>query len=187
MGTVVSPELFRSRLNEAMRWYSLAGSLKQPNAFWSSELKPIRALGDLNYRQRADLVGEVCDKRARVLRQLGTNERGASWGGQGTLLLYDPDQNLFDGAAQEITRGYFDVDNVPPWDTWVAYVVERPRKRAYDSYLVSWIPKQHLELVAKGLWANPEQCLSWADDIDPASLLGPLWRESGRNRGTSGQ
>lgn len=34
-------------------------------------------------------------------------------------MTYFPDENTSDGGAETITQGYFDGDNVPPWDTWV--------------------------------------------------------------------
>jgi hypothetical protein len=141
----------------------------------------------LPYRERAGLVDEVCKRRSEALKLCGGTGSGPYWSGPGKLLLYDPDWNLFDGAAEQITGGYFDVNNVPPWDTWIAYVIDRPQNKAYDSYLISWIPPEHIELVGKGLWANPEKCISWAEDVDPRSLFGPLWREFWRNLLDPGQ
>jgi hypothetical protein len=37
----------------------------------------------------------------------------------GRLVAYFPDDNLFDGAAEAESQGFFDVDNIPPYDTWV--------------------------------------------------------------------
>jgi hypothetical protein len=71
----------------------------------------------------------------------------------GRLLLYAPDENLFDGAAQYASKGFFNVDNVPPWDTWVCF---------FEEYLVSWVPPQLLELANAGIEANPERCILWA-------------------------
>jgi hypothetical protein len=38
----------------------------------------------------------------------------------GRLIAYSPDFNLACGVCEVETKGYFDVDNTPPWDTWVA-------------------------------------------------------------------
>jgi hypothetical protein len=37
----------------------------------------------------------------------------------GRLLIYFPNHDLACGAAEQETAGFFDVNNVPPWDTWV--------------------------------------------------------------------
>ena len=73
----------------------------------------------------------------------------------GRLLLYAPDENLFDGAAQVQSKGFFTVDNIPPWDTWVCF---------FEQYLVSWVPPALLELADAGVDLNPEQCSLWAPD-----------------------
>jgi hypothetical protein len=73
----------------------------------------------------------------------------------GKFLLYAPNENLFDGAAQYSSKGFFNVDNVPPWDTWVCF---------FGEYLVSWVPPQLLELANAGVEANPEQCILWAPE-----------------------
>jgi hypothetical protein len=76
--------------------------------------------------------------------------------------VYLPDDNLNDGAARVATDGFFDTDNVPPWDTWVAYFYESSGL----NYLVSWIPPELIDLVDDGLNANPELCILWLDDFD---------------------
>jgi hypothetical protein len=78
---------------------------------------------------------------------------------QGRLLVYFPDEQLADGAAEAESNGFFDVDNVPPWDTWVGlYPSER------GEYLVSWVPSQLAELVGRGIRVNPEECIRWLDE-----------------------
>ena len=87
----------------------------------------------------------------------------------GRLLLYFPDADLCDGAAEAESRGFFDVYNTPPWDTWLAFVSENEHdKRGYASYLVSWVPPVFLENVAAGIVVNPEECIQWLDESDVA-------------------
>jgi hypothetical protein len=88
----------------------------------------------------------------------------------GRLLLFDPDGTLSDGAASEASNGFFDVDNVPPWDTWVWYAEDRDISKGgwtmFASYLVAWVPPHALELVEAGIWVNPEECIRWAAAVD---------------------
>jgi hypothetical protein len=88
----------------------------------------------------------------------------------GKLLLYDPDWNLFCGAAEVATEGFFDVDNVPPADFWVGYVSEGALKKEFDSYLISWIPNALVDTVTRGIEVNPEGCIAWVDDVNPRTL-----------------
>ena len=55
----------------------------------------------------------------------------------GELLLYFPDMNLADGAAEAETGGFFDVHNTPPWDTWVGLFRDGPTNPSLSDYLVS--------------------------------------------------
>src|SRR5262249_48724768 len=82
---------------------------------------------------------------------------------KGRLLLYYPDENLTDGAAPLNSQRFFDDNNIPPWDTWLTYILDDvPRAR---TYLMAWIPLDCLELAAGGIAANPEQCICWAADV----------------------
>ena len=85
----------------------------------------------------------------------------------GRLLVYFPDAELADGAAEVESSGFFDVFNTPPWDTWVALRRdERGEDRGYSVYLVSWVPSVFLDLASAGIGVNPEECILWLHDAD---------------------
>lgn len=97
------------------------------------------------------IVEAVVSKRAEELRKSGHYPSAIDTGPNGgKLLLYAPDENLFDGAAEYSSKGLFDVDNIPPWDTWVCF---------FGEYIVSWVPPQLLDLANAGINVNPEQCV----------------------------
>ena len=68
----------------------------------------------------------------------------------GRLLLFVPAETLDDGAARYSSKGFFDVHNSPPWDTWIGFI---------DQHVVSWVPPQLIELANAGVEVNPEQCI----------------------------
>jgi hypothetical protein len=85
----------------------------------------------------------------------------------GRLLLYFPDAELADGAAEAESRGFFDVNNAPPHATWVGmFRDEAPADDAYAVYLLAWVPSALLELVDRGVVVNPEECIAWLDSRD---------------------
>jgi hypothetical protein len=87
--------------------------------------------------------------------------------GQGRLMVYFPDLDLCDGAAEVMTDGWFDVFNCPPWDTWVGfYRDDRPAGDSTASYLVAWVPPAFIDVAGRGMDANPEQCIAWLDETD---------------------
>ena len=106
--------------------------------------------------ERAQLVEGVAKRRADQLRlehryPLVLVDHLAG----GRLLKYAPSENLCDGAAQYSSKGLFDVDNMPPWDTWICFI---------EPYLISWVPPSLLDLANSGIDANPEQCILWAPE-----------------------
>lgn len=95
--------------------------------------------------------------------------------GGGRLLIYFPNHNLCCGAAEQQTDGFFDVDNVPPWDTWVSYWEDEEQNvDSFDGeYLIAWVPPAFVESANEGVNVNPEQCIMWLSDtsVELAKVL----------------
>lgn len=85
---------------------------------------------------------------------------------QGRLLCYFPDADLADGAAEVASDGFFDLQNVPPWDTWVGLYQSDLREASLKIYLISYVPEVFLQQAARGVEVNPEQCIMWLYDAD---------------------
>ena len=92
----------------------------------------------------------------------------------GRLLAYFPDDNLACGVAEAESQGFFDVDNIPRYDTWV-WMVRNLRAFAYKdgakgemeaNYLVAWVPPDFIELASGGIEVNPEECIRWLDTLE---------------------
>ena len=92
----------------------------------------------------------------------------------GRLLAYFPDESLAGGVAQMESEGFFDADNIPPYDTWVWMV---RNVRAFDyrdggqgeleaNYLVAWVPPDFVAVASAGVDANPQECILWLDTLD---------------------
>jgi hypothetical protein len=133
-------------------------------------------------------VDALAAKRAQLLRRDGQYpDVNSDALVRGRLVLYYPDVSLADGAAWQESQGYFDIDNVPPWDSWVCFIYDELRQRSLDdrlrpearhgpldheasyaSYLVSWVPPEYVARVDLALYVNPEQCIGWVDDVDTA-------------------
>ena len=138
----------RARLSEIAA--PLAHQLRSPC------LRPAPFVYPQSVEERAGIVETLAEKRAEQLRleKSHLNESRTSLQG-GRLLLLAPDETLCDGAAQYSSKGFFDVDNIPPWDTWVCF---------FRRYLVSWVPPELLELANVGIEVNPEECIFWAPE-----------------------
>ena len=104
---------------------------------------------------RTELVEGLAEKRATLLREMNAPSAVVSSHlGEGRLLVYEPDNNVKDGASQYQSKGYFDEQDAPPWDTWLCY---------FDCHLISWVPPSLLGLVQGGIAVNPVDCVRWFD------------------------
>ena len=117
----------------------------------SPELKPSFNLGEFGDDALwAKAVAEVVARRSR-LTGTSAEKRDTNVGGQ--LLLYNPSENLGCGAAEASSNGFFDVNNVPPWDIWIDFS---------EGTLVTWVPPSLFDVAQMGIYVNPEACIRWA-------------------------
>jgi hypothetical protein len=73
---------------------------------------------------------------------------------RGRLLLYEPLETVTDGASASSSRGFFDIEDAPPWDTWFLYL---------EGSVVSWVPESLVQNAQAGIDANPVDCIHWCD------------------------
>jgi len=87
----------------------------------------------------------------------------------GRFMLYFPDQNLCDGYAQQVSNGFFDVDNVPACNTWVSFFDETGHALTYARrYLLCYVPVAALAAADAGIEGNPEECIVWLEQAEVA-------------------
>jgi hypothetical protein len=148
---------FTRSLFETVAWFDrqslhdLCGPMK--DKLRSPALKPSFSLDQFgNVELWAEAVAEVVAKRSQLIGRISQQRLEIS--NSGRLLLYYPQEQLADGAAEYSSNGFFDVNNVPPWDIWVDFS---------EHILVSWVPPGFIEAAQIGIDVNPEQCIRWAD------------------------
>jgi hypothetical protein len=121
----------------------------------TADLRPSCSLAELRKESERDkLVASVVGRRSSLLRNHDRQAQSTQLAdlGSGRLLIYVPEENLADGAAKYASRGFFDVDNVPPWDLWVVFA---------GGTLLSWVPPELIQLAQSGIDVNPEGCIAW--------------------------
>jgi len=152
--------------SECVAWCEQRADVTNPEfSLRSQVLKTELILGtdiesyDWNYsaQDAAGLVRELCEKRSNLLEHRPSSD-WSSLVDSGRYLVFWPDETLRDGAACQATRGYFDVSNIPPWDTWVYY---GPVSISKFPALIAWVPSAFVDSVSEGLWTNPEECIQW--------------------------
>jgi hypothetical protein len=123
------------------------------NRLRSPDLKPDCNLNRSDFEFWARVVADVVAKRSDRLKQVVPPDTDETEG-SGRLLLYFPAENLVDGAAELSSNGFFDVNNIPPWDIWIDFS---------EGALVSWVPEEFVLRASMGVEANPEECICWVE------------------------
>jgi hypothetical protein len=152
---------FLLRLAQTIAWCSPRASTTEPASSLRSERFRPGAL---------EMDPALTVRRMLYHRELDAAVRGAApvravgdlAGGR--LLVFFPELSLSDGAATVETDGFFDYDNVPPWDTWVGLFRDESADPSEIDYLVSWVPAGFVESVDRGINVNPEECIVWLED-----------------------
>jgi hypothetical protein len=146
------------RLRETTVWCSQYLDPAAPQ----SCLRPARLAPATLSRGRHAALDDVF--RSRRQDMLAQPKRETTSLARGRLLIYFPDAELTDGAAQAESREFFDVFNAPPWGTWVGYFEEKSCDRDRSAYLLAWVPSEFVPLAEAGIAVNPEECIVWLKD-----------------------
>lgn len=152
------------RIGEATSWCSADVSLRQK--LRSSELQPVDITTEAEWlrgmeefkivEERTRIVDQLVAERRRLLED--GSQRPAPLHRDGRVLLCEIDACFFDGVAKEVTGGFFDDGDLPPWDTWLAF---RAAFGDRSSVLLSWVPHGHLGLVEKAVESHFCNAYSW--------------------------
>src|SRR6266481_2436330 len=132
-------EKFKARLAQTIFWCAPRADRGNPaTSLRTADLRP-----RLLEKNRSSAVDTVARAR-ELLGGLGIRNATIPSGlGGGRLLVYFPNDDLACGAAEQETAGFFDINNVPPWDTWVAYFQGEHNIDSFDDeYLIAWIPPE---------------------------------------------
>ena len=165
----LSSKALQSRLAETIAW---CNSLTWPNDLRSHDLKPY-----LFHQGPDDLICDVGRSRqVNLLHKRIPIKEGQPQLAEGRLLVYLPDMNLSDGAAEIESEGFFDVFNVPPFDTWVTFFEDKTLELAYQQQLLCYVPASAVHLAEAGIQVNPEECILWLDQTPGVTkeLIGKL-------------
>lgn len=152
---------FAHALDETVAWcaekfsmFDLRDSLR------SRFLEPLRHLvrdGDSRY-SISETVQRVIEYRRTLLKQYAEPVNPRTSLRQGRLLAVFPTISLSHGFSYDDTGGFIDWHEIPPWDSWVAFL-DAP------AVLITWVPPQLASAVQCAIDCNAEDSLQWAVDV----------------------
>jgi len=195
----VSESVFILRLYETIHWCKNRVDLRFPEsclrsalfvpilashaARWDALCLSSRMIEDLAQTRRRNMVPNVGELPGLL---------------NGRILLCAYEYTNHNEAALAATDGYFDGDDVPPWDSWIAEVVSRVHSDAGIAWhdaskpdvstviecrqpahalLAAWVPDPFIPLVQLGMEAECMGMLSWIEPVSENLGTGPRFAE----------
>lgn len=166
---ILDAKTLQRRLAETVAW---CNSLTWPKDFRAPELQP-----NLFHQGPDDLLCDVGRSRQMQLRyrHIPVTD-GFPLLSCGRLLVYFPQANLSDGAAEIDSHGFFDVFYSPPFDTWVTFFEDHTQQNAFQQQLLCYVPEPAVPFAELGINVNPEECILWLEQTSGAAnkLIGKL-------------
>ena len=114
--------------------------------------------------ERARMVDSLCEKRAALLTSPVDADLPQSDILAGGRLLVATLVTVLDGASEVESLSFLDIEDLPPWDTWIAYAPMIGGKS--HPQVISWVPPSFLQLAEAGIRVNCVECLRWATPED---------------------
>ena len=152
-----SIDVIWGRLGETIDWCQARIDLDAPaTCFRSPDLRP-----RVMQPSYAAGVRDAANNRQLALGRRASPRPDLAGG---RILVYGPDEEMSDGAAEIESFGYLDINNCPPWDTWIALTEFADAKRGRAAHLFSWVPPGFVPLVQDGIDADPVDSISWLAD-----------------------
>jgi hypothetical protein len=120
-----------------------------------------------------EIVNAVARQRATFITNQDRNQMTPARDLAGGRLLFctSATESIPDGHVSAASQGFYDEDDLPPWDTWLYYI--EPEKESIGKgyqpeYLVSWVPSTWIDLAMIGVKEHFLDCMRWAEQTDIA-------------------
>lgn len=153
-------EELKKRIIETVTWMTKINPDYERNFFRTNVIKPKKSIfSDSNLNIKT--VQNVIKKRRKALKNtklllLGEVQK------LGKIIFANPTESITDGAAQDYSKGYFDVYEFPPWDTWIGVSDEFEISK---NYILAWVPNSWLNYVYSGKEVSLMDNICWFNEI----------------------
>ena len=150
---------------EAARWCEVAApdcQLRTP------ALRPVLS-AMLTSEELTAALEELIGKRRKLLDPWGPTTFP-----DGRLIVCEMNEAISSGESEAVTSGFFDVDDRPPWDTWI-WTIPRSNESG-QATLISWVPQRLEGIVTRGIEVNRYGCIYWLSDAPNVVAMSPLMR-----------
>ena len=107
-------------------------------------------------------IESVARRRSTLLKRNAAKSENSSFGGR--LVSIFIDESHTDGVADKATNGFFDLYDIPPWDTWIAMGhSHRTNDATKETFLLAWVPSEFISRVDDAIGASVSSSIVWTD------------------------
>lgn len=159
MNPVLIESDFFASLNDAKTWCDqrLRGTSDYSRLRTSELAASHRGIPE-PYGQSYASINALVDTRSRLLNtQIASNHTSER------LLCCDVAASEAPGASSLASNGYINEFDLPPWDTWVAWMGYHKPAQKDNGFILAFVPPSCKNMVQSGIDANPVECLFWLD------------------------
>jgi hypothetical protein len=155
--------MFKRLVAETAAWCSPRASRLDPRgSLRTLPLNTSRNLTTISHREREQCVQNLFVERASLLALENVSTDTGIWL-FGRLLVCYPERSVWDAAAEPVSEGFVDADDVPAWDTWCYYGTENETHS--EPFLICWVPPAFIELAQEAVNYNPVASIQWASNV----------------------
>lgn len=175
-------------IQETATWIEKVNNDYEFNLYRTPELSLTQRYCEIPDSRKADVVNNIVSKRSDLLKNTNVPLIPVEDLHQyGRIMIFDIDDTVVDGAPESVSAGYIDIEDAPPYDTWIAtggmlneigfYIEDNTIK---DVVVVAWIPKDQYFYADLGVQVACVDNLWWAasDNINSDfEVLKPLFEK----------
>jgi len=160
-------------IQETATWLEKVNKDYENNLYRTPELIPTHHYCDIPNNEKMDFVDDIVTKRSKLLASqnvvlIPVNELGD----YGRVMLFNPGQAIWDGAAEDASCYYVDYTDSPPFDTWIATIKQlnaigfysHGGDITYEHILIAWVPKSQYFYADEAIQVSMLGLYEWPED-----------------------
>jgi len=169
-------------IQEATTWIEKINNNYENNLYRSPELFPEKQFIYIPREEQTLAINNVIEKRSNILKEAGIElipiEELHNYG---RVMIFDVNSTVCDGAPEDISNYYVDVNDTPPVDTWIALGSQLTEIGIFKDYepelnqsILAWVPASQYYYANQALlvacvdnfsWPNPENLTNANSDL----------------------
>ncbi len=159
-------------VQETATWIAKCNSDFETNMFRSPELSPGHFFPEIDDDDRPKAVDQIISIRSELLSRSETPLIAVpELLNYGRVMYFDAISTTCDGAPEDVSAGYVDIADTPPWDTWLSLGQQLNTINFFkigfelpNDFLVAWVPESHYYFANVALEVAPLDNFEWPKD-----------------------